>query len=387
VSTQESNTLIPYNKPYITGKELGYIKQVIESGALSGNGAFTKKCQTFFEHTYHFGKCLLTTSCTDALEMAALLSGITDGDEVILPSYTFVSTANAFLLRGAKLVFADSLHQHPNIDHHSLEALITPKTKAIVIVHYAGFGCEMEHIVTLCKKHNLILIEDAAQGTDSFYKGQALGSFGQFGAFSFHATKNLIAGEGGMLAVNQATFHNRSEIIWEKGTNKTAFVKGEVNQYGWVDIGSSFLPSELTAAFLFAQLEATQQIQKRRIEIWNNYYSSFQKLAEEGSCEIPNIPEHTTINGQIFYLVCTSNEERSSLISHLKNNNIQAVFHYLSLHKSRFFKDKHDSRNLPNADKYTERLVRLPLYYELSKGQQQSVIEAVLSFYQSKKSS
>lgn len=387
MSTQESNTLIPYNKPYITGKELGYIKQVIESGALSGNGAFTKKCQTFFEHTYHFGKCLLTTSCTDALEMAALLSGITDGDEVILPSYTFVSTANAFLLRGAKLVFADSLHQHPNIDHHSLEALITPKTKAIVIVHYAGFGCEMEHIVTLCKKHNLILIEDAAQGTDSFYKGQALGSFGQFGAFSFHATKNLIAGEGGMLAVNQATFHNRSEIIWEKGTNKTAFVKGEVNQYGWVDIGSSFLPSELTAAFLFAQLEATQQIQKRRIEIWNNYYSSFQKLAEEGSCEIPNIPEHTTINGQIFYLVCTSNEERSSLISHLKNNNIQAVFHYLSLHKSRFFKDKHDSRNLPNADKYTERLVRLPLYYELSKGQQQSVIEAVLSFYQSKKSS
>ena len=267
--------MIPFNKPYLTGKETEYIHDAVNTGKISGNGKYTKLCQTFFEERYGIKKCLLTTSCTDALEMAAILINIQPGDEVIIPSYTFVSTANAFVLRGAKIVFADSGKENPNIDVQTLEALITSKTKAIVPVHYAGIACDMDTIMDLANKYNLYVIEDAAQAVDSFFTGKdgvkkALGSIGHLAAFSFHETKNIISGEGGMLAINDNQFIARAEIIWEKGTNRSAFFKGEVDKYGWVDIGSSFLPSEIIAAFLWAQLENLETIQAKRKEIWNN---------------------------------------------------------------------------------------------------------------------
>jgi dTDP-4-amino-4,6-dideoxygalactose transaminase len=267
---------IPFNKPYLTGKEAHYIYDAVYTRKLCGNGKYTQKCQKWFEEAYGFGKCLLTTSCTDALEMAAILIDMQPGDEVIVPSYTFVSTANAFVLRGAKLVFADSRKDHPGIDESAIESLITPKTKAIVPVHYAGVACDMDVIMDIANRHNLFVVEDAAQAIDSYYTGKdgikrALGSIGHLAAFSFHETKNIISGEGGMLAINDRQFANRAEIIWEKGTNRSSFFRGEIDKYGWVDIGSSFLPSELIAAFLWAQLENIQDIQKRRSTIWNNY--------------------------------------------------------------------------------------------------------------------
>jgi dTDP-4-amino-4,6-dideoxygalactose transaminase len=268
---------IPFNKPYLTGNETNYIYQAVQSGKISGDGIFTKKCHEFFELKYGFKKCLLTTSCTDALEMAAILSGIEDGDEVIIPSYTFVSTANAFVLRGAKIVFCDSQENHPNIDDTQIERLITSKTKAIVVVHYAGVACEMDNICSIATKHNLFLIEDAAQAIDSFYKGRPLGSFGHFAAFSFHETKNVISGEGGMLVINDLDFVERAEIIREKGTNRSKFFRGEIDKYGWVDIGSSYLPSDIIAAFLFAQLENLEIIQDKRLNLWNRYYHNLAK--------------------------------------------------------------------------------------------------------------
>ena len=272
---------IPFNKPYMTGKETQYIEQAVNSGKISGNGLFTKKCQDFFENKYGFIKCLLTTSCTDALEMAAILLNIKQGDEVIMPSFTFVSTANAFVLRGAKIIFADSKKDHPNIDENLLESLITPKTKAIVVVHYAGVACEMDTIMSLAKKHNIYVVEDAAQAIDSFYKGKPLGSIGHLSAFSFHETKNIQCGEGGMLAINDEQFKERAEIIWEKGTNRSAFFRGEVNKYGWVDIGSSFLPSEISAAFLWAQLESLDKIQNKRKEIYKHYQNELKSLGKQ----------------------------------------------------------------------------------------------------------
>lgn len=361
--------MIPFNKPYLTGNETKYIEEAVKSGKISGNGNFTKKCQKFFESQFGIKKALLTTSCTDALEMAAILINIEPGDEVIMPSYTFVSTANAFVLRGAKIIFADSRNDHPNIDETKIESLITSRTKAIVPVHYAGVACEMDTIMALAEKYNLFVIEDAAQAIDSYYTGksgtQALGSIGHLAAFSFHETKNIISGEGGLLAINDEQFSNRSEIIWEKGTNRSSFFRGEVDKYGWVDIGSSFLPSEIIAAFLWAQLENLRLIQDRRKEIWQNYYEGLQTWAIENRIELPKIPKYATNNAHMFYLVCKNLEQRTALIDLLKANNIMAVFHYISLHSSPFYLDKYDQTKLPQTDRFTETLVRLPLYFTL----------------------
>lgn len=373
--------IIPFNKPFLTGKELHYIYQAVYSGKISGNGEFTKKCQHFFVKKYEIKKSLMTTSCTDALEMAALLCDIKLGDEVILPSYTFVSTANAFVLRGAKLIFCDSEQNNPNIDCNKIEELITNKTKAIIVVHYAGVACDMDNVCATAKKYNLIVIEDAAQAIDSYYKDRPLGSIGQLAAFSFHETKNIISGEGGMLAINDEQYNKRAEIIWEKGTNRAEFSRGEVNKYGWVDMGSSFLPSEIISAFLYAQLENLDTIQSKRKQIWNNYYSQLDHLEREGQLTLPKIPSYSTNNAHMFYLVCNSANERVRLLEHFKNNNILAVFHYLSLHNSEYYKDKHDKRNLPNSDLYSERLLRLPLFYELTLEMQEYIIQTLCDFY------
>ena len=372
---------IPFNKPYLTGNEITYIQEVIHSGKLSSNGLFTKKCHDFFQNNYGLKKCLLTTSCTDALEMSAILLDIKPGDEVIMPSYTFVSTANAFILRGAKIVFADSKKENPNIDENKIEELITKKTKAIVIVHYAGIACEMDKILEISKKHNLFLIEDVAQAIDSFYKNKPLGSFGDLACFSFHETKNIISGEGGMLVVNNESFSKRADIIWEKGTNKIAFKNGLIDKYSWVDIGSSFIASEITAAFLFAQLEALKKISSKRIQIWNKYFEGLQKLEEKNKIKIPQIPEFATYNGHLFYIICKNISERNELINDLKKKNISTAFHYLSLHNSEYFKDKHDGRNLPNADLYSDYLLRLPLFYDLKTEESDYIVNSIIDFY------
>jgi dTDP-4-amino-4,6-dideoxygalactose transaminase len=373
--------MIPFNKPYLSGKETQYIEEAVLLGKISGNGLFTKKCHEFFENKYGFQKVLLTTSCTDALEMSAILIDICPGDEVIVPSFTFVSTANAYVLRGAKIVFADSSTDNPNIDVEKIESLITSKTKAIVPVHYAGIACDMDAIMALAQKYGLFVVEDSAQVIDSFYKGKPLGSIGHLAAFSFHETKNIISGEGGMLSINDSQFNRRAEIIWEKGTNRAEFFRGEVNKYGWVDIGSSFLPSEIIAAFLMAQLESLDRIQNRRKEIWNLYNSGLKELEDKGLIKLPVIPDYATNNAHLFYLVCRSLDERTRLIEYLKKNDILAVFHYLSLHKSPFYKNIHDRRTLPNADLYSDCLVRLPLFYELTDNQVEFIIKTITKFY------
>ena len=371
---------IVFNKPYLTGKEMHYMYQAVYSGKISGNGIYTQKCQKFFEEHYNFKKALLTTSCTDALEMAAMLANIQPGDEVIIPSYTFVSTALAFVRQGAKIVFADSNAQNPNIDVQHIEELITPKTKVIVPVHYAGIACDMDPITELAKKYDLLIIEDAAQAIDSFYKGIPLGSIGDMAAFSFHETKNINSGEGGMLAINNKRLIDRSEIVWEKGTNRSEFFRGEVDKYGWVDIGSSFLPSEIIAAYLYAQIENLDNIQQKRKQIWNSYFEGLNSLQNYG-IQIPFIPDYATNNAHMFYLVCSDLRQRTLLIEHLKNNNIHSVFHYQSLHKSPYYISKHDKREIPFSDKYTDCLVRLPLYYELTSTDLQRIIDAILEFF------
>ena len=375
-------SFIPFNKPYLTGKEAHYLYQAVYSGKISGNGIFTKKCHAFFEKKYGFHKCLLTTSCTDALEMAAILLDIKAGDEVIAPSYTFVSTVNAFILRGAKVVFADSYADNPNVDADTIESLITPKTKAIIVVHYGGIACDMDKIMALATQRNLFVVEDAAQAVDSFYKGRALGSIGHLAAFSFHETKNIISGEGGMLVINDEQFVKRAEIIWEKGTNRSAFWRGEVDKYNWVDIGSSFLPSEIIAAYLFAQLENLENIQQKRTTIWQKYWQNLKPLAEKGFIRLPNIPDYATNNAHLFHLECADTEERDRLIAFLKAADINAVFHYISLHSSPFYVEKHDGRALLNADNFTETLVRLPLFYELTEKEQDFIIEKIRAFYE-----
>lgn len=362
--------MIPFNKPYLTGKETVYIHDAVSIGKLSGNGKYTRLCHSFFENRYGFKKCLLTTSCTDALEMAAILINIKKGDEVIMPSYTFVSTANAFVLRGAKILFVDSCKDNPNIDADKIENLITPKTKAIVPVHYAGIACDMDKIMDLAKRYNLFVIEDAAQAIDSYYTGRdgikkALGSIGHLAAFSFHETKNIISGEGGMLAINDLQFAERAEIIWEKGTNRSAFFRGEVDKYGWVDIGSSFLPSEIIAAFLWAQLENLDAIQEKRKIHWEHYYKALKEWAENNSIKLPFIPHYATNNAHMFYIVCESLKQRTEIINKLKARDILSVFHYISLHESPFYKDNHDGRDLIQTKKYSDRLLRLPLFFEL----------------------
>ena len=375
--------MIPFNKPFLTGKEAHYMYQAVYTGKLSGNGVFTKKCQQFFEERYGFKKCILTTSGTDALEMAAILCDVKPGDEVIVPSYTFVSSALAFVRQGAKIVFADSCTNNPNIDTDKLESLITNKTKVIVPVHYAGVACDMDKIMDIANKHNIFVVEDAAQAIDSYYRGKPLGGIGHFGCFSFHETKNVTAGgEGGLLVVNDERYIRRAEIIWEKGTNRAEFFRGMVNKYGWVDTGSSFLPAEINSAFLWAQLESLDMIQQHRKEIWNQYYEGLKELANQGCFVMPDIPEYATNNAHMFYLVCRSLEERTKLIAYLKENGITAVFHYLSLHLSDYYKSVAcDIPNLPNCDRFADRLVRLPMFYELSDENVQLIIEQIVKFY------
>ena len=373
--------MIDFNIPYLTGREVHYIYQAVQSRKISGNGIFTKKCQAYFEQQYGFKKCLLTTSCTDALEMCALLLNIQPGDEVIMPSYTFVSTALAFVRQGAKIVFADSRKDHPNIDEDKIEELITARTKAIVPVHYAGAACNMDKIMDIANKHRLFVIEDAAQAINSYYTGRdkgkrALGSIGHLAAFSFHETKNIQCGEGGMLVINDPQFEKRAEILWEKGTNRAEFFRGEINKYGWVDIGSSFLPSEIAAAFLWAQIEELKKIQQQRYEIWAWYDNNLKDLLGSYKFEKPVFPVYATNNAHMYYLICSSLKERTRLIRHLQSRGIQAVFHYQSLHKSPFYSSKHDGRELPYSDRYTDCLLRLPLYYDL---QQNSLIDALVN--------
>lgn len=375
---------IPFNKPFLTGNETKYIEEAVYSMKISGDGMFTKKCHTFFEEKYGFLKCLLTTSCTDALEMAAILIDIQAGDEVIMPSYTFVSTANAFVLRGAKIVFADSLPNHPNIDVSKIEALITPKTRAIVPVHYGGVACDMDEIMALAKKYDLFVIEDAAQAIDSFYKGKPLGGIGHLAAFSFHETKNIISGEGGMLVINDEQFAQRAEIIREKGTNRSQFYRGEVDKYGWMDIGSSFLPSDIIAAFLFAQLENLDEIQNKRIAHWNSFYDKLKPLADKNLFKLLDCDEEKTNNGHLFALIMPNLDERSQLIEYMRSKGILAVFHYLSLHKSPFYQEKHDGRTLENCDKFSDTLIRLPFYYELTQQEIELICSSIIQYFDEK---
>lgn len=375
--------MINFNQPHLTGKEAHYMYEAVFAGKLSGNGKFTKACQAWFEQRYGFRKCLLTTSGTDALEMCAMLCNLRPGDEVIVPSYTFVSTALAFLREGSKVVFADSMTRNPNIDAETLESLVTPRTKVIVPVHYAGVACDMDAIMTVAKKHDLLVVEDAAQAIDSYYKGRPLGSIGHLAAFSFHETKNITAGgEGGLLVVNDERFVRRAEIIWEKGTNRAEFFRGEVNKYGWVDMGSSFLPSEVNAAFLWAQVENIDDIQAKRKLLWNTYWELLQPMAQQGRFSLPDIPEYATNNAHMFYLVLPDLEQRTALIKYLKDNGICAVFHYLSLHSSEYYRSRHDGRSLPQCDRYADCLVRLPLFYDLSVDSVKQICETISTYYQ-----
>ena len=380
--------MIGFNRPHLTGKEAHYMYQAVMIGHLSGNGEYTKKCQAFFQERYGFKKCLLTTSGTDALEMCAMLCDLKPGDEVIIPSYTFVSTALAFLREGAKVVFADSMKRNPNLDAEAIEALITPHTKVIVPVHYAGVACDMDAIMSIAEKHNLLVVEDAAQALDSYYispstgEKKPLGGIGHLGAMSFHETKNITAGgEGGLLVVNDERFIRRAEILWEKGTNRAEFFRGAVNKYGWVDMGSSFLPAEINAAFLWAQLENLDEIQAKRKQLWNKYYELLKPIAERGYFQLPDIPNYATNNAHMFYLLLPDLEKRTALIKYLKENEIQAVFHYLSLHSSEFYKNKHDGRALPECDRYMDTLVRLPLFYDLEMDDVEKICETITSFF------
>jgi len=373
---------IPFNKPYLTGKEVDYIYQAVQSGKISGDGMFTKKCHQFFEKKYGFKKCLLTSSCTDALEMAAILLNIEPGDEVIMPSYTFVSTATAFVLRGASIVFCDSRKDHPGMDENLIEALITPRTKVIVPVHYAGVACDMDKIMALAAKYNLYVVEDAAQAVESYYTGtdrvkRPLGSIGHLAAFSFHETKNIMSGEGGMLVINDDRFMERAEVIREKGTNRSKFFRGEVDKYGWCDIGSSFLPSDMIAAFLYAQMENIDEIQQKRVSLWNRYMALLQPMQDKFA--LPAIPSFATNNAHMFYIVFHNLTERTNMITHLKQNGVNSVFHYISLHKSPFYGPKYQGGELPETDRYTDCLLRLPMFYELTEADVDKVVATLKS--------
>ena len=370
--------MIHFNRPFLTGRETEYIRQAVADGKISGNGEFTHRCQEFFEKRCGFRKCLLTTSCTDALEMAAILSGVGPGDEVIVPSYTFVSSALAFVRQGATVVFADSRADEPNVDASQIEALVTPRTKVIVPVHYAGCACDMDAIMDIAGRRNLIVVEDAAQAVESFWRGRPLGGIGHMACFSFHETKNVISGEGGMLVVNDERFLRRAEIIWEKGTNRAEFFRGEVNKYGWVDVGSSFLPSEIVSAFLWAQLEHIDEIQSVRRRIWERYYDFFSGFSPKAfRLGLPKIPDGATNNAHMFYLLFPDLASRTDFISKMRARDILCVFHYLPLHSSEFYlryaKEHAPSASvpasLPNCDRYADTLVRLPLYCGLGADQ------------------
>ncbi len=372
---------IPFNMPFMAGEEIQNIINGALTGQISGDGYFTKECHDFFEERYQIKKSLLTTSCTDALEMAALLSGVGPGDEVILPSFTHVSTANPFLLRGAKLVMADIQKDVPNIDPDEIEKLINKNTSIIVVVHYAGIACDMDQIMKLGQKHDLMVIEDAAQTIESKHNGRQLGTLGRFGAFSFHETKNVISGEGGLLLVNSDADKERAEIIWEKGTDRVAFHRGEKDKYQWVDIGSSHLPPDYVAAILFAQLQRLDEIQKMRINVWKKYHERLKPLEDEGFIQLPQIPSYATNNGHMFYIVTKSEDERKKLMFHLTMNGIMSVIHYLPLHSSKFFTNKHDGRKMPNTERFASCLLRLPFFNLLSESQIDYITEKIEDFY------
>lgn len=370
--------MIPFNKPHITGKELWYIAQAHAKGQLAGDGSFTKKCQQWLEETTGCKKALLTHSCTAALEMSAILADIQSGDEVIMPSYTFVSTANAFVLRGGVPVFVDIRPDTLNIDESLIEAAITPKTKAIVPVHYAGVGCNMDAIMNIAKRHNLLVIEDAAQGVTAFYKGKPLGSIGDLGAFSFHETKNIISGEGGALLVNKPELVERAEIIREKGTNRSQFFRGEVDKYTWQDIGSSYLPGEIIAAFLWAQAEEADKINQIRLNQWSKYHSAFKELEEKGLLRRPVMTRESEHNAHMYYLLTDTHEGRNRLIKALKGEGVHTVFHYVPLHDSpagKRYGRVHGQ--MKNTVELADRVVRLPLWIELSDEEQTKVIQLV----------
>lgn len=380
--------MIFYNKPYISGNEFKFIESAIANRHLSGNGKYTDLCHRFFKDKYGFKKCLLTNSCTDALEMCAILLNIQLGDEVIMPSFTFVSTANAFILRGATIVLADSESANPNMDAAQLQKLVTKKTKAIVVVHYAGIACNMKDIMAVANKNNLFVVEDAAQAVDSFFIGddntkQPLGSLGHLAAFSFHESKNIQCGEGGMLVINDERFDERAEYIWEKGTNRAAFFRGEVDKYNWVDVGSSFLPSEITTAFLYAQLLALDHIQKIRKQKWQLYADDLQQLQAHGKLLLPELPGYASGNAHIFYAVCKSFQQREQLILFLKDNGVQSMFHYPGLHTSPFYATLNQTAPpLKNAEHFSDCLVRLPLYAELGDDQIHFITSLIYKFFE-----
>ncbi len=364
--------MIPFNKPYITGKETDYINEAVALGRLSAGGIFTKKCEHFLEERFGFARCFLTTSCTSALEMAAMIYEFKAGDEIIIPSYTFVSTASSFARAGMTVRFADSLPDHPNIDCSRLEEIITPRTKAIIPVHYGGVSCDMPAIKNLAAKYNLHIIEDAAHSINT-----PLGHTGEMSCFSFHETKNIHCGEGGMLAINDPSLIERAENIWYKGTNRTAFERGEIPRYEWVLKGSAFAPSEISAAFLYAQLEAIDDIQYKRNFLWKKYYEYLLPLARKGLFLLPE----EIGNSHIFYLICHSGNERNKLIKHLSLKGILAVFHYQSLHRSLYGSRFHDGRQLPNAGHFSNCLVRLPLFYELTETGIEYITGSITQFY------
>lgn len=375
--------MIPFNKPPYTGREDEHVLAALRSGKLSGDGAYTLKCHEWFEKTLPCHKALLTPSCTQALEMAALLVDVKPGDEIIMPSYTFVSTANAFVLRGAKIVFVDIRPDTMNIDENKVEAAITDKTKAIVPVHYAGVACEMEKIMSLAERYDIFVIEDAAQGMMSRYENRALGTIGHLAAYSFHETKNYTSGgEGGLLIINDGAFKERAEIIREKGTNRSLFFRGMVDKYSWVDVGSSYLPSELQAAYLWAQLEEAQKINDNRRSIWKKYHLGLGHLAEKGKIELPFIPERCEHNAHMFYIKTKDLVERSQLMQHLKNNDISSVFHYVPLHTA---KAGSYYGTFDGSDEFTtkeaERLLRLPLWYGMPDESVEKIVATIVGFY------
>lgn len=376
--------MIEFNKPPYVGTEKLYIEDAIVNNLkLCGDGPYTKKCNIWIESNFYSPKALLTTSCTHALEMAAILTDIKPGDEVIAPSYTFVSTVNAFVLRGAKIIFVDIRPDTMNIDENLIEAAITEKTKAIVPVHYAGVSCEMEKIMDIAKKYNLYVIEDAAQGVMSSYKGKALGTLGHFGTYSFHETKNYTMGEGGALLIRDEKYMGRAEIIREKGTNRSNFIRGQVDKYSWVDIGSSYLPSDLNAAYLYAQLESAEKVNEDRKKTWNLYNDGLKELASKNIIELPYIPEECEHNAHMFYIKCKNIDVRTQLIVYLKNLGISTAFHYIPLHSA---KAGMQYGSFHGEDRYTtkesERLLRLPLYYGLEKGKVQYIVENIINFFE-----
>lgn len=374
--------MITFNLPPFTGKELEYVKQAVDAHKICGDGQFTKKCHQWFEQRFNAQKVLLTTSGTTALDMAALLCNLKPGDEAIMPSYTFSSTATAFVLAGAKLVFVDIRPDTMNIDETKIEAAITDRTRVIVPVHYAGVACEMDAIMDIARRHHLMVVEDAAQGVMSTYKGRALGTIGDFGCFSFHETKNYSMGEGGALVINDAAYNERAEILREKGTNRSKFFRGQVDKYTWVDFGDSYLPSDMNAAYLWAQLEKADDINNDRLATWRAYYDAFLPLAKQGKIELPTVPKDCVHNAHMFYIKCADLVRRTALIEHLKNNGVQAVFHYIPLHSAPAgFK----YGRFAGEDRYTtresERLFRLPMYYGMKAEDRAQVIQCVLDYF------